>query len=259
MLATSTMTDSLITPATKLSQLFQEAYKIDGKIVISEVWKTVLKFDPERDRTIENKYLMMLQLFQYTKNDLDELATLGIKIEKYADAIDTILTGLFYCSINNSWSQFISKVNISNISLLESCGETLIFYKKGVKEISREDVYDTLASIESLISEVKDSDIDEKIKRTLIDKLNRIYKSLQDSQVFGAIFFQKATNEAFTETVDIINNVDKSSWSETATSKVKDVVNFLYKCVTIYSCVEKIHPQLKPLVESLVHLLPPSH
>ena len=57
------MKDLKTTAATKLFQIFQEAYTCSGTVKTAEVWKKVLKFNPEYDRTIEDKYLIMLQLF----------------------------------------------------------------------------------------------------------------------------------------------------------------------------------------------------
>ena len=55
------MTDLKTTAATKLFQIFQEAYTCSGTVKTAEVWKKVLKFNPEYDGTIEDKYFIMLQ------------------------------------------------------------------------------------------------------------------------------------------------------------------------------------------------------
>jgi hypothetical protein len=253
------MTDSKTSSATKLSQILKEAYKLDGKIVTSEVWKQVLKFDPECDRTIENKYLRMLQLFQYVKNDLGEIALFGTNTEKFSEAIDTILLGLFRVPLTSPWSTVMAQINVSNLNLLESCGDIIISREKGLKDISQEEMDDVLSSIISLMSEIEKSDIDSKIKKNLIGQLKKIIKSLEDYEIFGTSFFQSTVDAAFVETVIISQSIDKEKWSKEGLDKLKNVVDFFFKLTTVYSSLEKTAPQLKHLAENIIHMLPPGN
>jgi hypothetical protein len=253
----SSMTDSQTSSATKLAQILQDAFKLRNSMA-SDVWKQVLKFDPDRDGILENKYLIMLQLFQHVRYDLNLLSVAGIKTEKYSKAIDRILSVLFNLSINITWQEVINKIAISNIELLESCGETLIARGEGLKDISEIEVENLLSSIISFVSEIEELDIDDNTKQVLIQKLHKIKRSLEDYEVFGPVIFQKIVDESFIETVIFDRNQDKSKWNKDGIEKVKNLVDFIFKLTTICTTLEKTCPQIKPLVENFIHMLPPS-
>ncbi len=251
------MTDSQTSSATKLAQILQDAFKLSNPMA-SDVWKQVLKFDPDRDGILENKYLVMLQLFQHVRYDLNLLSVAGIKTEKYSKAIDRILSVLFGFSINITWQEVIRNIEISNIELLESCGDTLIARGEGLKDISEIEVENLLSSIISFVSEIEELDIDDNTKQILIQKLHKIKKSLEDYEVFGPVIFQKIVDESFIETVIFDRNQDKSKWNKDGVEKVKNLVDFIFKLTTIYTTLEKTCPQIKPLVENFIRMLPPS-
>ncbi len=249
------MTDSQTSATTKLAQILQDACQLDGKILISDVWKQVLKFQPDRDGIIENKYLTMLQLFPYARSEINRLSIDDVKKEKYSKAIDTILSGLFNAPMNSAWNQVFPRIGKNNIDLLESCGDIIIFGREGVKDISDAEAKEILSSIISLISEIEDLDIDKNIKQNLVQKLNKIVRSLEDYQVFGSIIFQRLVDESFIEIATLDKTIDKSEWSENITDKFKNVVDTLFKLATIGSTLEKIYPHIEPLAEQALHLL----
>jgi hypothetical protein len=253
------MTNSQTSPATKLSQLFEQAYKLPENIAISEVWRQVLKFNVERDRIIENKYLTMLQLFQYVKSDLAELSIAGVNTEKFSNAVDTILSNLFSIPLNHPWQSVVSTIEVKNLQLMESCGDVIIAGGNGLKDIPESEVEHLLLSVTSLVSEINDLGIDTKTKQDLIKKLDKIAKALEDYQVFGATISQKIADESFIETVIINQTTDKTKWSNDGVNKFKDIVDFLFKLTTICSSLEKTYPHLQPLAEHVVHLLPPGN
>jgi hypothetical protein len=162
------MTYSQTSPATKLSQIFEQAYKLPANTVTAEVWKQVLRFNVERDRTIENKYLTMLQLFQYVKSDLSELYIAGVNTEKFSSAVDTILSNLFSVPLTHPWQQVLSIIEVKNLQLIESCGDVIIAKGNGLKDMSESEAEQLLSSVYSFISEIKDLDIDSRTKQDLI-------------------------------------------------------------------------------------------
>jgi hypothetical protein len=255
----SNMTNSQTSPATKLSQIFEQAYKLPVNVTTAEVWKQVLRFNVDRDRTIENKYLTMLQLFQYVKGDLAELYIAGVNTEKFSNAVDTILSNLFSIPLSHPWQSVVSTIEVKDLQLIESCGDVIIAKGNGLKDISESEVEQLLLSVTSLISEINDLDIDTKTKQDLIKKLDKIAKALEDYQVFGATIFQKIADESFIETVIINQTTDKSKWSNDGISKFKDIVDFLFKLTTICSSLEKTYPHIQPLAEQIVRLLPPGN
>jgi hypothetical protein len=250
------MTDSQTSSATKLLQIIKKAYELDGTIATSEVWKQVLNFNPERDRTIEHRYLVMLQIFQHVKNELNEIARFGVNTEKFSVVTDKILVSLFCCPFNGQWQIVKNQISSNNLELLESFGEIVVSRDRGFRDISQEEVDLISSSITSLISEIDDSDIDATFKKNLIDKLERISRFLDDQQIFGATFFKKAVDEAFVETVIISQSIDKEKWSEEGLDKLKNVADFFFKLTTIYSSLEKTAPQLKHLAENIIQMLP---
>jgi hypothetical protein len=183
----------------------------------------------------------------------------GTNTEKFSEAIDTILLGLFRVPLTSPWSTVMAQINVSNLNLLESCGDLIISREKGLKDISKEEIDDVLSSMISLISEIDNSDIDSKIKKNLIEQLKKIIKSLEDYEVFGTAFFQRTVDAAFVETVIISQSIDKKMWSEDGLNKLKNVVDFFFKFTTVYSSLEKTTPQLKHLAENIIHILPSGH
>ena len=253
------MTDSQTSSATKLFQILEKAHELDGKLATSEVWKQVLNFNPERDRTIEHRYLVMLQLFQHIKNELNEIARFGVNTEKFSVVTDKILFGLFCCPLSGQWQNVKNQINFSHLELLESFGEIVISRNQGFQDTSQEKVDSILSSIILLISEINESDIDSTFKRSLIYKLEKISKSLDDQQIFGSTFFQQAVDAAFVETVIISQSIDKEKWSKEGLDKLKNVVDFFFKLTTVYSSIEKTAPYLKHFAESIIHKLPPGN
>ena len=253
------MSDSQTSSTTKLFQILKKACELDGTIATSEVWKNVLNFNAERDRTIEHKYLVMLQLFQYIKNELNEIAKFGVNTEKFSVVIDKILFGLFCCPLSGQWQNVKNQINVSVLDLLESFGEIVISRNQGFQDTSQEEVNLILSSITSLISEIDESDIDDTLKKNLIDKLEKISKSLDDQQIFGTAFFQKAVDTAFVETVIISQSIDKEKWSKEGLDKLKNIIDFFFKLTTVYSSLEKTAPHLKHFAENITKMLPPGN
>jgi hypothetical protein len=253
------MSDRETTAATKLSQILKEAYECPPQTAIAEVWKKVLKFNPEGDRTIENKYLIMLSIFQYVKSDLSELSSTGINTEKYLSAIDQILTALFASPLQSQWAGSRTSIGVSNLHLLESFGEIIIARGKGLKDISQQETDELLSDIVSLISEIEMSEIDISIKNNLVEKLSKILKSLEDYEVFGAVVLQKVVKEALVETAIIYRTTDESKGDDNAIDKIEKTFNFLWKISTICATGEKIYPYLGALAEKIQHILPPGN
>ncbi len=253
------MSDRQTSSATKLLQIIRKAYELDGAMATSEVWKQVLNFNPKRDRTIEHRYLVMLQIFQHVKNELNEIARFGVNTEKFSVVTDRILVSLFCGPFGGQWQIVKNQISSNNLELLESFGEIVVSTDQGFRDISQEEVDLISSSITSLISEIGDSDIDATFKKNLIDKLERISEFLDDQRIFGATFFQKAVDTAFVETVIISKSIDKEKWSEEGVDKLKTVVDFLFKLTTVYSSLEKTAPQLKHFAENIIHMLPPGN
>jgi hypothetical protein len=256
------MTESKTSSATQLYQILNSAYACDGKMIVKTVWQEVLKFDLDRDRTVENKYIELIKMFSYVKSDLEEIAVSGVNTEKYFLAVDTILSGLCIVPFNGQWQLVKNQINLPTLHLVDSCGELLIASGRGLNNSSPEKISDILDSVQALMSEINTSDISNDIKIVLVQKLKKIECALNHCQVFGTIDLKQATEQSLGETLIIADVFSQSNTSDKGKTIIKEYLDILVKCGSVYSLGEKILPSLNYAAHSLInhiHLLPTGH
>jgi hypothetical protein len=245
------MTESKTSSATQLYQILNSAYACNGTLFVTEVWKEVLQFDPARDRTIENRYIEVIKLFSFVKSDLEEMSSSGAKAEKYFLAIDTILSAFCTVSFDDFWNSIQSRINISTLHLLESCGDEMITHGICLKEATPEEINEILADVINLVSELEKSDIDSAMKSKLIQKLRKIELALTHHQIFGVVGLKQVTEQSLGEMVIIAEQLSKNDTSEILKTNVIKVIDILSKCNSVYTLGEKVYPHLNHAVHNL--------
>ncbi|WP_310487895.1 hypothetical protein [Chamaesiphon sp. VAR_69_metabat_338] len=250
------MIDNQTSSATKLYKIINYACSFDGSFNTSQVWSQVLLFDPNIDRTIENKYLELLRLFKYVEGDLNELAQTGVTTDKYLRAIDHVLLVLFSLPINSQWQQVKSNINSASLDVLASCGDLLISRGKGLRESSEEEIDKILLLIEDVKSQIINSDLEDSIKGILINKIDKLKESIKKCNVFGAIELKRATEEILTKTIILSKELEIDNLTEEGRNTFKSFIDVLVKCNSLYTLAEKIYPHLEHLMSyASQHLL----
>jgi len=236
-------------PAGRFYNLLQQAKSRPDAHQVRQVWAYVFDEDEKDDSAITRKIVELYQLGEEVK----QLISMNDSVNKelYLSSFPQVERAIFPLNLNSSWQGQKQQLNDGVMTRFQFCSELLSsFYKE--EQLSKDELNSITSLIDALFEAVLNGSLEESIKLTLLEEIERLRTALSMYKIKGA----KGLKQSLQSTIGMVvaNQADLSKASE----KDKDVIDRLGSLIdkidSFTAKALKVHKVLSKPYQSLLGL-----
>lgn len=236
-------------PAGRLHSVLSDAFKRSPKTVVRAVWADVLDVAPDDTGQI---LFRLAELIQQIAAGRDAVARVeDVDTDLFLRPFGVLEKAFVTVNLEAPWEQFRNRIDPATMVALEYSAEMLSHHMPE-DEIPVEKLDDLRAEVEKLLETVLKSDIDEELRTTLVEYLERIRLAILAYRLRGADGLQ----EALDQTLGLIARRAREARSSSERTLFKRVWELLRNLNTAVSLAKRIKELAPPELETLLQLPP---
>ena len=173
-------------PVGRLYSFLLELKKIPPNITLREVWPVVLATTPASDRELLFEFNEIIKLIEAGKNEVRGLSNIDtdLFIGDLVQVEQALCHAFIVESVNSSLSNLFKTID-------EGVMKGLLYISSALEIAGFESAVDVSQTeslrneVESLISDILESELDQKLKIHLVEALELVRKSIVNFQIYG--------------------------------------------------------------------------
>ena len=173
-------------PVGRLYSFLLELKKIPSNITLREVWPVVLATTPASDRELLFEFNEIIKLIEAGKNEVRGLSNIDtdLFIGDLVQVEQALCHAFIVESVNSSLSNLFKTID-------EGVMKGLLYISSALEIAGFESAVDVSQTeslrneVESLISDILESELDQKLKIHLVEALELVRKSIVNFQIYG--------------------------------------------------------------------------
>ena len=173
-------------PVGRLYSFLLELKKIPPNITLREVWPVVLATTPASDRELLFEFNEIIKLIEAGKNEVRGLSNIDtdLFIGDLVQVEQALCHAFIVESVNSSLSNLFNTID-------EGVMKGLLYISSALEIAGFESAVDVSQTeslrneVESLISDILESELDQKLKIHLVEALELVRKSIVNFQIYG--------------------------------------------------------------------------
>lgn len=223
--------EELLNPAKRLALILQAGKVLNPSMNTGLAFSQLFGIKDSKEPLFYSQAGRLISLVDEIFNDLNKTPIDSKRLkEPLANIKNHIVANLM--QLNGSWAQFINAITPDSIILLEFTSDQLDANKAepslDVQEVDAE--LDNISQVMMKIS--ADRAIDEKVKKTVLELLQKIHFALRQYKLFGVDAFYEVFKDAFffsIEKKDILESLKVEEHKEYVGKIVQNFTKFLAK------------------------------
>lgn len=237
-------------PAGRFYNLLEQAKSRPDAHKVRQVWAHIFDEDQNDDSAITRKVIELYQLGEEVKQLIS--MNNGVNKELYLSSFPQVEKAIFPLNLNTTWQAQKQQLNDGVMTRLQFCAELLSsFYKE--EQLSKDELESITSLIDHLFDAVLNGSLEESIRLTLLEEIERLRTALSMYKIKGA----KGLKQSLQSTIGMVV-ANKSDLSK-AVDKNKDVIDrlglLIDKIDSFTSKALKVHKVLSKPYQSILGLV----
>jgi hypothetical protein len=237
-------------PAGRFYNLLQQAKTRPDTHKVRDVWAHVFDESQKDDSAITRKVVELYQLGEEVKQLIS--MNNGVNKELYLSSFPQVERAIFPLNLNTTWQGQKQQLNDGVMTRLQFCSELLSsFYKE--EQLSVDELKSITTLIDNLFEAVLNGSLEESIRLTLLEEIERLRTALSMYKIKGA----KGLKQSLQSTIGmVVANKDDLSKANEKDKYIIDRLGFLIDKIDSFTAKAlKVHKVLSKPFQSLLGLV----
>ena len=184
-------------PAGRLHLLLTEGKKKADNISTKKIWAELLDVDPNDNSLLLRRIGKVIDLPAQIREQIKEDKEI-VDHERYLKGISNIENILLQFAFSRPWKFFKEQINDTTLQSLDICDE-ILSRKRPDKSVKQEELKVIHDDVRQLFNEVFESDLDEELRKFILEHLKQIDLAIQEFKISGTkpleVAFQAAVGD----------------------------------------------------------------